>query len=339
MQPISINPGDRPIRNPKVRRKSKPKTRAKKQVINKELSLLSNMLSGFQSVLSGFGKVMSRTKAKKTRKKSSSRVKGHRNWSRVALLGGISLAIMLPIASGGYYIVQNSLVEKTLTWLDDTQRNIVVASGLTIQEVSVSGRERTVSKSLFKALNVSRGDSILNFDPESARERVEALGWVETASVMRRFPDEIFIRITERRPFARWQLSGKTSVIDRNGAIVTSTNKTEFKYLPKIVGIGANKDAAELFDMLSKTPALFTRLHNAVRIRERRWNLQFDNGVTVLLPEEGSTEAWNGLNRMQVEKKILNKGVMAIDLRSKEKIYVRLKPDDAQFRRDAGNET
>lgn len=339
MQPISINPSDRPVRSRKVARQFKPRSRAKKQATTKKTSILLNTLSGVQRVFLNLGKITFRIKTKKTKAKSSQRVRGQRNWTRLALLGGLSLVIMLPIASAGYYIVQNSLVEKSLVWLEDTQRSTIVALGLTIQEVSVSGRERTASKFLFNALNVSRGDSILSFDPELARERIEALGWVETASVMRRYPDEIFIRITERRPFARWQLNGETSVIDRNGAIVTSTNKTEFQYLPKIVGIGANEDAAELFDMLSKTPALFTRLHNAVRIRERRWNLQFDNGVTVLLPEEGSAEAWNGLNRMQVEKKILNKGVMAIDLRSQEKIYVRLKPDDAQFRRDAGNET
>lgn len=339
MQQISINPDDRPVRSRKVSRQSKPKSRAKRKTASNKPSMRSSMMSGLQRVFSTLGNFQSLAKTKKTRIKSSSRQRKQRSLGRVALLGGLSLVIILPIASAGYYIIQNSLIEKSLDWLDDTQRNTIAALGLTIQEVGVSGRERTSSKSIFKALKIKRGDSILNFDPELARVRVEALGWVETASVMRRFPDEILIRITERRPFARWQLNGKTSVIDRNGAVVTRTDKTEFKYLPKIVGIGANEDAAELFDMLSKTPALFTRLHNAVRIRERRWNLQFDNGVTVLLPEEGSTEAWNGLNRMQVEKKILNKAVMAIDLRSKEKMYVRLKPDDAQFRRDAGNET
>ncbi|MBL4907268.1 MAG: FtsQ-type POTRA domain-containing protein, partial [Sneathiella sp.] len=231
------------------------------------------------------------------------------------------------------------LIQKAMIWVDDTKEEALASLGMTIQEVSVTGRDRTTPHSLMKVLQVERGRSIFDFDPEVVRSRIEQLGWVETASVMRRFPDEIFVRLTERRPFARWQLNGKTSIIDRNGVVITKSEMAEFRYLPKIVGIAANKDAAELFDMLAKTPALFTRLQNAIRIRERRWNLEFDNGVTVLLPEEGSSEAWAGLDKMQQDKKILNKSVMTIDLRSKDRIYVRLRPDDAQIRRDAESET
>jgi len=239
----------------------------------------------------------------------------------------------------GFYIVQNSILEKAIAWMDTSTGEAVASLGLTVQEISVVGRERTSPKSLMNALAVARGENIFGFDPELARERIEQLGWVEHASVMRRFPDEIYVRIDERRPFARWQKNMKTAVIDRKGAVITYQESAEFQYLPKVVGKGANEDAAELFDMLAKTPTLFTRLHNAVRIRDRRWNLEFDTGVSVMLPEEGEQEAWQKLFEMQRTKKVLNKGVVAIDLRSDSKIYVRLRPDDALVRRKLGSET
>lgn len=156
---------------------------------------------------------------------------------------------------------------------------------------------------------------------------------------MRRFPDEIFVRLQERRPFARWQNKKKTVVIDRKGEVISQIDNVEFRHLPKVVGAGANERAAELFDLLSKTPTLFTRLQNAVRVRDRRWDLEFGNGVKVLLPEEGSAVAWAKLNELQQDKKILNKGILAIDLRTADRMYVRLRPADAEFRRDTDTET
>ncbi|MEH6546529.1 MAG: cell division protein FtsQ/DivIB, partial [Sneathiella sp.] len=106
-----------------------------------------------------------------------------------------------------------------------------------------------------------------------------------------------------------------------------------------VVGSGANEHAAELFDMLAQNPTLFTRLRNAVRVRDRRWNLEFDNDVSVLLPEENARQAWKQLAAMQNEKKLLDKGLIAIDLRAADRMYVRLKSDAAASRRADGEKT
>ncbi|MFB9354389.1 cell division protein FtsQ/DivIB [Sneathiella chinensis] len=256
----------------------------------------------------------------------------------VALGGGLALAAAL-LGGTGYYATQNNWPDRVAGWFGDTGETVVVGLGLTVQEISVLGRDRTPAADIMKVLDVERGQSILAFDPEEARARVEALGWVESAAVMRRYPDEIFIRIKERRPFARWQIEGQTSIIDRHGEVVTQADDPEFRYLPKVVGKGANTGADDLFDMLAETPALFTRLKNAVRVRDRRWNLEFDNGVTVLLPEERAKAAWAELYAMQTRDEILSRDVMAIDLRAADRVFVRLKPGEAAERRKPKSET
>ncbi len=347
MREIKLSAGDRPVRSQK---KTAPKkayrARSKKapaqrlsdfQLFRKNLSaILKAPVELYQSVRAAFS---AGEKGKARSRKRTARRRQQPNWYRLALPTAIILAIALPVGAAGYYIVQNSVIERSVAWVNETTEVAVLGAGLSVQEVSVAGRERTERVDLMKALSVRRGDNILTFDPAEARQRVESLGWVETAAIMRRFPDEVFVRITERRPFARWQRDGKTAVIDRNGAVVSEKDSNEFRYLPKVVGKGANKDAAALFDVLAQAPTLFTRLDNAVRVRGRRWNLEFENGVTVLLPEQEAAVAWTKLDRLQTEKGILNKGVTSIDLRSKSKMYVRLKPDDAEFRRVAGKET
>ncbi len=259
-------------------------------------------------------------------------------WRKPALICGGVLLIAVIIGGVTNFMVRTEVLERSAAWIDEQQQALAEVFGLTVQEVSVVGRDKTLGEDILKVLNVKRGDSILGVDPEAARERLETLGWVEKASVMRRYPDEIFIEITERRPYARWQIDGKTGVIDRTGIVVSKKDEASFRYLPRVVGPGANTHAAELFDMLVQTPELFTRLENAVRIRDRRWNLEFENGVTVLLPEKGAAQAWKHLYQIQTEQKILDKDVVAIDLRANDRTYVRLKEDSAKLRRLAGND-
>ncbi|MEH6495422.1 MAG: cell division protein FtsQ/DivIB [Pseudomonas marincola] len=331
MRQIKISENDRPIqakRKPKVKKASRT---AKKTTAKPFFGRLKVFLSNASS-LGLFKKQNKRSKASSRRKPSGIRLK-------TALLAGGFTAVTTFVGFSGYLIVKNGFIEQAGLWAQETRLSALGGVGMVVQEVSVTGREKASGKDIMAALGVARGDSIVDFDPDLARARIEKLGWVEHASVMRRYPDEIFVRLQERRPFARWQINGKTTLIDRKGAVIATTDTFEFHHLPKVVGEKANERAAELFDLLSATPTLFTRLQNAVRVRDRRWDLEFGNGVKVLLPEEGSAVAWSKLNDLQKSKNILNKGVLSIDLRSSDKMYVRLRPADAEFRRDGGNKT
>jgi cell division protein FtsQ len=340
MRPIKVTAHDRPLGPvPGERRKSAPKRKksAKKKSssfsVMAEVGKLGRMMaavfSGLKNSIAKFRKPVKRKTAR-----AASRRRGAQPLGRLALMGSGVLAVSLGVGYLGYLVVANNVIDQSVDWVQEKRLQALGGVGLVVQEVSVVGRERTPSDQLMAALNVVRGTSIVDFDPEAARARIEKLGWVEEASVMRRYPDEIFVRLNERRPFARWQKNGKTVIIDRKGAVVAKRDQSEFKHLPKVVGFGANDKAASLFDMLAKSPALFTRLQNAVRIRDRRWNLEFSNGVKVLLPEEGTEHAWSQLEKLQANRKILNKGVMAIDLRNGDRMFVKLRPGDAEFRRE-----
>ncbi|MEH6526704.1 MAG: FtsQ-type POTRA domain-containing protein [Sneathiella sp.] len=351
MRPLTVDKSDR-----LGTQNSKRKT-AKKSTTGKRLSASKRQISkrsrkpkielrlgigSFWFAAKTFFGAAAKTAHKLMQRKSkgaASRRKPAPVWRKPAIICGCTIIGAVAIASLSNFLSERDIVQASSEWIDEQQFALASAFGLTVQEISVVGRDKTSPNDLLKALDIARGDSILDIDPELARERIETLGWIESASVMRRYPDEIYIKIEERRPFARWQIDGNTGLIDRNGAVVTSNDTPEFRYLPKVVGSGANEHAAELFDMLAQNPALFTRLRNAVRVRDRRWNLEFDNDVSVLLPEENARQAWKQLAAMQDEKKLLDKGLIAIDLRAADRMYVRLKSDAAASRRADGEKT
>jgi cell division protein FtsQ len=293
----------------------------------------------FNGMSEQFTKLMKFSSSNSGKGKKTSRRKPAPGWRKPALIGGGVIIAAIIVGGVSNFMSEQKVIDQISHWIDDQQQALASGLGLTVQEISVVGRERTAAEDILRALDVERGESILAVDPNEARKRLETLGWIESASIMRLFPDELFIEIKERRPFARWQFHGQTGVIDRSGALVSKNEADKFNHLPKVVGDGANEHAAELFDMLSQTPKLFTRLKNAIRIRDRRWNLEFDDKVTVMLPESGAGKAWKQLDRMQQEKQVLNQELVAIDLRATDRMYVRLKPKDAALRREDGNET
>ena len=127
-------------------------------------------------------------------------------------------------------------------------------AGLRVTDVVIEGRANTPEPLLRAALGVSKGDPILGFSVEMARQRIELLSWVEHATVERQLPGTVVVNLKERRPFAIWQNQGKFVLIDRNGQLVADQNVAEFRTLPLVVGAGAPAAAAVLIDALTDRP-------------------------------------------------------------------------------------
>jgi cell division protein FtsQ len=196
-------------------------------------------------------------------------------------------------------------------------------AGLRVTDIVVEGRANTPEPLLRAALGVSKGDPILGFSLEQARQRVESLSWVEHATVERRLPGTVVVNLQERRPFAIWQNQGKFVLIDRSGQLVANQNVAEFRQLPLVVGPGAPTDAATLIDALTDRPELQKHVIAAVRVGERRWNLNLNNGAVVMLPEGHEIPALDRLMQIQQQHDLLDRPLAAIDLRLADRLVLR----------------
>ncbi|MFP6728897.1 MAG: cell division protein FtsQ/DivIB [Alphaproteobacteria bacterium] len=201
--------------------------------------------------------------------------------------------------------------------------DISAAAGLVTSEVFVVGREKTPRRVLIDALDVTLGAPLLSFDAEAARRRIEAIGWVREAVVERRFPDTIFLRIEERDPLALWQKNGRLFVIDNDGVVIKGASPQNYALLPVIVGDDAPANAGLLLTVLASEPSLHQRVAAAVRVGGRRWNLRFDNGVDVELPEQNFAAAWRRLAEFERIHQLLARDITAIDLRLPDRLVVR----------------
>ena len=201
--------------------------------------------------------------------------------------------------------------------------NTLAAAGLEVRTVTVKGRRQTDAKSLTGALGPAIGKSILHFDLEQARQRIEALGWVRSAAVVRLWPNTISISIRERNPAAVWQLSGQLFLIDPGGAVIREVGAYEYSSLPLIVGAGAPGAAADILTALASEPELEAMTSALVRVGERRWNMRLQNNTDVKLPETGIADALKALSIMHQAQGTLDREFEYIDLRDPERVIIR----------------
>lgn len=199
-------------------------------------------------------------------------------------------------------------------------------AGFAVDDVLVEGRKRTRADAILGVLAVRRGTPILALDPDLARARLEALPWVRRASVERRLPRLLYIQLTEREPMAIWQRDGRLSVIDRGGNVIPGVEPKKFAELPLVVGEGAAREAGPLLAMLRREPDLEKLVLAAVRVGERRWNVQLEGNVEVRLPETEAIEAWIQFARLERKHGLLGRDVVAIDLRQPGRLVVRTAP-------------
>jgi cell division protein FtsQ len=268
------------------------------------------------------------TKGRKQKKAPTQRAMPKRNRRRKLAMAGAALIMTGVVATSAWGYVQGwhlDAIHAADKGLDGLHR----AAGLSVSEVTVAGRHRAGPEALRHALGITIGDPILRLDLDELKARLEDNGWVRSASVARHLPGRLHVLIEERQPFARWQLKGRTALIDPEGEVILSNVGSRYQHLPRLVGPQANLRAAELFGLLERSPRLAALVKSASLIRERRWDIGMDNDITIRLPEEEPGEAWSRFNDVDRRDGLLAKRLKLIDLRVPGRVIVRLKPKPA----------
>lgn len=249
-----------------------------------------------------------------------------RPFPTVAVAAGLGAATLIAAGGGAYWLWHNGVLAWTGRAIVTRVWTVGSQQGLALENVDVVGRQRQSAASILAALGVRRGMPMLEIDLAAAQARLQALPWIRRADVERQLPDTLFIRLTEREPFAFWQRNGTLSLIDRDGTVIPTDNLAQ--YGPRIVLVGDNAptQAAALIDMLATEPALARRVDAAVLYGSGRWTLRFDTGVQVALPETAAPAAWHRFAGLDAQEQVLERNIAMIDLRLPDRMVVRLAP-------------
>ncbi|MFY9287071.1 MAG: FtsQ-type POTRA domain-containing protein [Alphaproteobacteria bacterium] len=235
----------------------------------------------------------------------------------MALAASIALIIGIP-----FWLWHIGWVQKQGEHLTDAGLHATQKAQFAVKDIVVQGRQQVSRDSLSSALGTIAGAPIFSFDVDAAQARVAKLPWVSAVTIERRLPDTILVRLKEHTPLARWQRDGKIIVIDTEGSELPEAKLEQFSQLPLVVGSDAAGQAKGLMDMLKNYPQIINKMTAAVRVGERRWDLHLTPKVVARLPEMGAERALDQLSDLITDQKILERDIIAIDLRNLPKIVV-----------------
>lgn len=235
----------------------------------------------------------------------------------IAVAGGVVvLGLSLAMATGGRAQAFSEAVNRGID-------NQLAALGFQLKHVYINGDSPEAEPYIKRALNLRSGQPLARMNLAEIKARVEAVGWVKDARVVRLLPDTLVVAVTERERLAVWQHEGRAAVIDAEGQVIPEADPGRFPNLPLVVGEGADITAGGILPLVRERPRLLGRLEALVRVDTRRWDLRLKDGSLIQLPAVDEESALIQLDQLDQRSRVLELGFARIDLRDPEMIAVR----------------
>lgn len=203
--------------------------------------------------------------------------------------------------------------------------NALGAAGLSVKRVEITGLHHMDRLTVYSAALDQETMAMPLVDLEAIRQKLLRYGWIEDARVSRRLPDTLLVDIVERTPAAIWQHQGQLELVDATGIPLAPVAMDKMPDLPVVVGPDANMQVAALSRLIAAAPSLKPMWSGASWVGGRRWDVHFQSGETLALPE-GEAEAQAAIAkfaRMDQTASLLGRGFLRFDMRVPGKIYAR----------------
>jgi cell division protein FtsQ len=239
-------------------------------------------------------------------------------WSRIWLAmiigGGVGIAFIIASLAG-------------LPALAERQVAVMAAdAGFEVRHVRITGTSRMDEQQVYARALATRNQAMPEVDVGKLRAELKALPWVKDARVSIQLPHTLAIDIVERTPHAVLEKADRLMLIDATGEELEPVSVAKSKGMLRLAGPGAGKQAEALEHLLDAAPALSPQVEAAEWVGNRRWNLTFKTGQLLALPE-GEVEAATALvkfAKLDGQNRLLGGKVLAFDMRSPPRLYMRL---------------
>src|ERR1700676_1452841 len=247
---------------------------------------------------------------------------------------GAAATVLLLLASAVFGVVRGGHLDELTSALSDTRNAIANSAGFRITAVAINGRKQLSQAGVLAIGGVNGRSSLVFLDAAAVRDRLKANPWIADATVLKLYPGELQIDISERSAFALWQLDGRLSVIADDGAVLEPYVSRRFLSLPLVVGKGAETRARDFLALLARYPQVRSATKAAIFVGERRWNLRLKDGLDIRLPENDVGNALAALSKLDKEDRLFSRDIVAVDMRLPDRLTVQLSEDAAKAREE-----
>jgi cell division protein FtsQ len=251
---------------------------------------------------------------------------------------GMAAAALMILSSIVYGTVEGGHVPTIVSAFKEARDQAANAAGFRILSVALSGNVHVSREEVLAIAGITGTTSLLFLDVAVVRDRLRTNPWIADATVLKLYPGELQVSLSERQAFALWQKDRRVSVIAEDGTVLEPFVAPGLLQLPLVVGEGAETRAKAFLALLARYPVIRDQVRASILVGERRWNLRLRNGLDVRLPESDAAAAFDRLVALERDNKLTTRDIAAIDLRLPDRVTVRLSPAAAQSRLDAARD-
>ena len=221
---------------------------------------------------------------------------------------------------------------KTNNFFTETKFNflnkILINNGFIIKNIEISGVNNLNKNDIIKIINPYNDLNIFNVNIKNIYKEIKNNTWIKKASIEIIYPNTIKILLTEKKPIAIWQNRYGNSLITKSGDVIFEKNLEKFKnYLPIVIGQNAHKNAHSILKILGINKDFVKNVWSLTYVNERRWDVHFNQGLTIKLPSDSIAKAWGKVLYLDKKFNILNLDLTELDLRNSSQILGKINID------------
>ena len=205
---------------------------------------------------------------------------------------------------------------------------LLIENGFFIKNVDIKGINHLNQKDILNSINYYNKKNIFNVNLKNIYNEIKQNTWVEEVSIKKIYPNTLKIDLIEKEPIAIWQNKSAYHLITKNGEIILEANLNNFKkHLPIIIGKNAHKNVYSILQILNIDKNLTTNIWSLTFVNERRWDIHFNQGLTIRLPSTSVKEAWGKIILLSEKFNILSLDLTELDLRSSNNVLGKINID------------
>ncbi len=164
-----------------------------------------------------------------------------------------------------------------------------------IAKVTIEGEFKFIEKAEVAEMLAARiNKEFIQLNLEEIKQQLEAQPWISSVDLTRRWPDQLFVRVEEQQPIARWADIG---FINQRGELVRVPMTDYLLTLPQVSGAeGMAEQMMQTYLALNKMlrPKAL-EVASLTSDEKKAWDLRLSNGIRVRL---GHDELFAKLQRV-----------------------------------------
>ena len=236
---------------------------------------------------------------------------------------------LLALAWVGWQLAQDPKVRAAVAERVEAVRDSVAGHpALMVERVELGPMSPGIAPLVRAALDIRVPASAMDLDIGALHDKVLALDAVKSASLRVEGMGVLRVDVVERTPVLLWWTDGGLQLLDAEGVRMgPADQRADWPDLPLVSGTGADKRVAEAQELIARARPVADQLRGLVRVGERRWTLVLRNGIDIMLPEEGAAAALSRVMALHAAEDVLNRHLLAVDMRDRRRPILRLTPE------------